>query len=81
MEVELSRSVMEKKVLEANLTWASDESVVLELEKIVICAFWESQMGEIGFEFDGLVREKVEFEKMKCVREGEIVFLKRKRGE
>ena len=60
---------------------ASDESVVLEFEKIVICAFWESQMGEMGFGFDGLVREKVEFEKMKCVREGEIVFLKRKRDE
>ena len=80
MEVELSRSVMEKKVLEAKLTWRV-MSVVLEFEKIVICAFWESQMGEMCFGFDGLVREKVEFEKMKCVREGEIVFLKRKRDE
>ena len=38
-------------------------------------------MGEMGVGFDGLVGEKVEFEKMKRVREGEILFLKRKRGE
>ncbi len=69
LDVELTRSVMEKNVLEAELTWASDDNVVLELEKIVICAFWESRMGEMGFGFDVLVREKVEVEKMKCVRE------------
>jgi hypothetical protein len=41
----------------------SDESVGLELEKNYGLCFLEIPDG-----FDGLVREKVEVEKMKCVR-------------
>uniref|UniRef100_A0A2N9E768 Uncharacterized protein n=1 Tax=Fagus sylvatica TaxID=28930 RepID=A0A2N9E768_FAGSY len=81
LEAELTRSVMDKKVLEAELTKVSDESVGLELEKIVVCAFWETQMGEVGVGFDVLVREKVEVEKMKCEREAEIGFLKKEVNE
>jgi hypothetical protein len=42
---------------------------------------WESQMGEMGVGFDGLVREKVEVEKMKCGRAAEIVFWKKEVNE
>jgi hypothetical protein len=52
-------------VLEVELTRVSDESVglELELEKNYGLCFLEIPDG-----FDGLVREKVEVEKMKCVR-------------
>ena len=50
-------------VLEVELTRVSDESVGLELEKNYgLCCL------EIPDGFEGLVREKVEVEKMKCVR-------------
>ncbi|XP_030959781.1 myosin-6-like [Quercus lobata] len=81
LESELTRSVMDKNVLEAELTQASDESIGLELEKVVVCAFWETQMGEMGVGFDGLVREKAEVEKLKCEREAEIGFLKKEVNE
>ena len=54
-------------VLEVELTRVSDESVGLELELEL-----EKNYGlcclEIPDGFEGLVREKVEVEKMKCVR-------------
>lgn len=81
LESELTRSVMDKNVREAELTQASDESIGLELEKVVVCAFWETQMGEMGVGFDGLVREKLEVEKLKSEREAEIGFLKKEVNE
>ncbi|GLT64469.1 hypothetical protein SLA2020_369600 [Shorea laevis] len=81
LEAELTRSGMEKKALEAELTWVSEEGFGLELEKSVVCAFWETQMVEMAVEFDGLVREKGEIEKIKCEREAEIGFLKKEANE
>ncbi|XP_062145227.1 uncharacterized protein LOC133852478 [Alnus glutinosa] len=81
LEAKLTRSGKEKKALEAELTWVSEESFGLELEKSVVCAFWETQMVEIGAGFDGLVREKGEIEKVKCEREAEIGFLKKEANE
>ncbi|XP_018860230.1 paramyosin-like [Juglans regia] len=81
LQVELARSGEEMNVLEAELTRASEESFALELERSVICVFMETQIGELGAGFDGLVREKAEIEEMKREREAEIGFLKKEVNE
>ncbi|KAJ7973401.1 putative Prefoldin chaperone subunit family protein [Quillaja saponaria] len=60
MESELTRAAMEKKVLEAEMSMVVDENSGLELEKGVISAFVETQMNEMGIQFDRLVEEKYE---------------------
>ncbi|KAF5463481.1 hypothetical protein F2P56_019390 [Juglans regia] len=77
LEAELTLSGMEKKVLEAELIRATEESVGLELEKYVVCTFSETQMDEMGVGYDGLLREKGEIEILSRERESEIEFLKK----
>lgn len=81
LEADLTRSVMEKKGFETDLKLVSEHSVELDLEKNVFFAFMETQMGQMGFGFDRLLREKVEIERMKKEREVEIEFLKQKVNE
>lgn len=81
LEAELTRSGMEQKLLEAELARASEQNVGLELEKSVVYTFWETQMGELGVGFDGLVKEKSEIEKMKLEREAKIGSLENEVNE
>ncbi|XP_042987225.1 paramyosin-like [Carya illinoinensis] len=81
LQVELARSGEERNVLETELTRASEEGFGLELERSVICAFMETQIGELGAGFYGLVREKAEIDEMKLEREAEIGFLKKEVNE
>ncbi|KAG6702004.1 hypothetical protein I3842_07G012900 [Carya illinoinensis] len=81
LQVELTRSGEERNVLETELTRASEEGFGLELERSVICAFMETQIGELGAGFYGLVREKAEIDEMKLEREAEIGFLKKEVNE
>ncbi|KAJ7978033.1 putative Prefoldin chaperone subunit family protein [Quillaja saponaria] len=72
LEFELTRSGMEKKVLEVETDLAMEKNVGLELEKGVIFVFVETQMSQMGIQFDRLVEEKSEIER---VKEAEIGVL------
>ena len=62
LESELTRSKMEKKVLQAELTKLSDETVLMELQRSVVCVFVKVQVSEkaeiIAKERDGFMKEK-----------------------
>ncbi|KAL5566176.1 hypothetical protein UlMin_029340 [Ulmus minor] len=72
---------LEKAKLESEVSRFGEECVGLELEKGVFCVFVETQIGEMGVRFDGLVREKVEIERVKREREVELGFVKREVSE
>ncbi|KAM7476972.1 hypothetical protein LguiB_024215 [Lonicera macranthoides] len=67
LECELTRSKMEKKVLQAELIQLSDETVLMELQKSVVCVFVKVQVTEkaeiIAKERDGFVKERIKIEK------------------
>lgn len=81
LEAELTRSGVDKDELETRFARSVEENVGLELEKGVFCAFWESQMSQMGAGFDSLVREKVEIERAKSERDAEIGHLKKEVNE
>lgn len=67
LESELTRSKMEKKVLQAELTQLTDETVLMELQRSVVCVFVKVQVSEkaeiIAKERDGFVKERIKIEK------------------
>ncbi|XP_028770799.1 paramyosin [Neltuma alba] len=76
LESAFSRSAMEKRDLEFQLSEAADGNASLHLDKAVVLVYVQTQVREMGFRFHKLVAQRNEIESAKSERDAEIAMLK-----
>ena len=75
LESAFNRSAMQQNLLETQLSTASDDNVILEIENVVAFVLMQAHMSEMGLRFGALVAERNEMERAATQRGSQVEVL------